>query len=378
MRILKYIFLLILLALFATTVFIATQKGNFDVTRSAIIKSPKSTIFNYVNDFRNWETFGSWKKEDPDMTFNYSKNTVGKGGSYSWSGSDGEGKMKTIGVIENQSIQQKMDFNGASSDVRWTFKDTIGGTKVTWHAKGKMDFGFKIYSAFNGGVDQIIGNMYEKSLINLDKTLVYELNTYSIQVNGMVKKMGSVYLKQTITTTIANVPRNLRVLIPRMVNFFKKNNLKMYGKPFVIYHNYDTAKGITTLSVCIPIKDEVFTSPGSDITSGKFTSFDAVKTTLKGDYSHTKEAWEKAIAYIQKNNLTQDFALPYVEIYTKNNEQVANPSQWITEIYIPIKPKVVPVYSPKPATAVQNTYENTVPVVTSPKPESHVNELQEP
>ena len=378
MRILKYIFLLILLALFATTVFIATQKGNFDVTRSAIIKSPKSTIFNYVNDFRNWETFGSWKKEDPDMTFNYSKNTVGKGGSYSWSGSDGEGKMKTIGVIENQSIQQKMDFNGAASDVRWTFKDTIGGTKVTWHAKGKMDFGFKIYSAFNGGVDQIIGNMYEKSLINLDKTLVYELNTYSIQVNGMVKKMGSVYLKQTITTTIANVPRNLRVLIPRMVNFFKKNNLKMYGKPFVIYHNYDTAKGITTLSVCIPIKDEVFTSPGSDITSGKFTSFDAVKTTLKGDYSHTKEAWEKAIAYIQKNNLTQDFALPYVEIYTKNNEQVANPSQWITEIYIPIKPKVVPVYSPKPATAVQNTYENTVPVVTSPKPESHVNELQEP
>ena len=51
--------------------------------------------------------------------------------------------------------------------------------------------------------------------------------------------MGSIYLKQTITTTIANVPRNLRVLIPRMVNFFKKNNLKMYGKPFVIYHNYD-------------------------------------------------------------------------------------------------------------------------------------------
>ena len=152
----------------------------------------------------------------------------------------------------------------------------------------------------------------------------------------------------------------------------------MYGKPFVIYHNYDTSKGITTLSVCIPIKEEVFTSPGSDITSGKFTSFDAVKTTLKGDYSHTKEAWEKAIAYIQKNNLTQDFALPYVEIYTKNNEQVANPSQWITEIYIPIKPKVVPVYNPKPATAVLPTYENTVPAVASPKPESHANELQEP
>ena len=374
MRILKYFFLLILLALFATTIFIATQKGNFDVTRSTLIKSPKSTIYNYVNDYRNWETFGSWKKEDPDMVFNYSKNTVGKGGSYSWTGSDGEGSMKTVNVSENSSIHQKMNFNGADANVYWTFKDTIGGTKVSWRAKGVMNFGFKIYSAFNGGANYIIGNMYEKSLINLGKTLVYELNTYNIQVNGMVKKMGSIYLKQTITSTIANVNRNMRVLIPRMVNFFKKNDLKMHGKPFVIYHKYDTAKGITTFSVCVPIKDEVFTSPGSDITSGKFASFDAVKTTLTGDHSHNKEAWKKTIDYIQKNNLTQDFALPYVEIYTKNNEEVANPSKWVTEIYIPIKAKVVPLYTPNPTTTIQNAYENTAPSVTTPKSESTVNE----
>ena len=56
MKILKYIFLLILLAFFALTVFVATQKGDFNVTRSIIIKSPKSTVFNYVNDYRNWET----------------------------------------------------------------------------------------------------------------------------------------------------------------------------------------------------------------------------------------------------------------------------------------------------------------------------------
>lgn len=374
MRILKYIFLLILLALFATSVFIATQKGNFDVTRTAIIKSPKSTVFNYVNDYRNWETFGSWKKEDADMVFNYSKNTVGKGGSFSWTGSDGEGNMKTINVKENTSIQQKMNFNGGNSDVYWTFKDTLGGTKVTWNSKGVMNFGFKIYSVFNGGMDHIIGNMYEKSLVNLDKTLVYELSTYNIQVNGMVKKMGSIYLKQTITSKIENVPRNLRVLIPKMVNFFKKNNLKMHGKPFVIYQSYDTAKGIATLSVCVPIKEEVFTSQGSDITAGKFTSFDAVKTTLTGDYSHKKEAWKKALDYIKKNNLSQDFSLPYVEIYTKNNEEVANPSKWVTEIYMPIIAKAVPVYKPQPATTVQNSYEKPAATVASPRTESTTNE----
>ena len=39
-------------------------------------------------------------------------------------------------------------------------------------------------------------------------------------------------------------------MIPKLIHFLK-NKLAMYGKPFVIYHTYDTANGITKLSVCI-------------------------------------------------------------------------------------------------------------------------------
>lgn len=348
MRILKYIFLLLLLALFATTVFVATQKGNFDVVRSAIIKSPKSIIFNYVNDYRNWETFGSWKKEDPKMTFYYPKNTVGKGGSYSWKGNEGDGTMKTIATIENQSIQQQMNFNGSVSKVFWTFKDTVGGTKVSWRSKGNMGFAFKIYSVFQGGADKIIGNIYEKSLVNLDKTLDYELNTYNIKVNGIVQKTGCFYMKQSITSTIANVPKNLRIMLPRLMNFFKKNNLVMYGKPFVLYHTYDVAKGITRLSVCIPIKEAVFIREESDVMAGQLIGFKAVKTTLTGDYSHSKEAWNKTLEYISKHNLNQNETIPALEMYTKSAEQIANPSQWVTSIYLPIAFKPVVQIKPKP------------------------------
>lgn len=349
MRILKYIFLLILLALFATTVFIATQKGDFDVTRSITIKSPKSTLFNYVNDFRNWETFGSWKKEDPKMEFYYPNNTVGAGGSYSWKGSEGDGEMKTLSVKENESIHQKMDFNGSLSDVYWTFKDTIGGTKVTWRSKGTMNFGFKIYSAFQGGPDNVIGKMYEKSLSNLYKTIDYELNTYSIKVIGPVKKLGCFYLRQTINSKISNVPKNLRIMIPKLIHFFKKNQIAMYGKPFVLYHTFDVANGITKFSVCIPIKEAVFISEGSDVSSGQLYSFQAVKTILIGDYSHSKEAWNKTSEYLSKNNLSQNTSIASVELYVKNIAQIANPSQWITEIYIPIQAKEVAVEKPKPA-----------------------------
>jgi len=366
MRILKYIFLLILLALFATTVYVSTQNGNFDVQRSAIIKTPRATVFNYVNDFRNWETFGSWKKEDPQMTFVYPKNTVGKGASYSWIGSNNDGNIKTISVVENQSLHQKMNFNGSDSDVYWTFKDTIGGTKVTWRSKGSMDFMFKIYSVFKGGANQVIGNMYEKSLANLDKTLDYELHTYKIKVDGIVQKTGGFYLQQTITSKISNVPKNLRIMIPRIINFFRKNKIAMYGKPFVLYNAYDTANGITNLSVCVPLKEEIFVRDGSDVSVGLLYPFQAVKTTLTGDYSHSKEAWDKTFQYLRDNNLTKKSDANYLEVYNKSIDQIANPSQWVTEIYIPIAPKVATVSVPKPAIAKPITPAETVEEPSAP------------
>lgn len=363
MRILKYIFLLILLAFVALSVFVATQKGDYDVVRSKVIKSPKSVVFNYVNDYRNWENWGSWKENDAEMKFSYPEKTIGIGGSYSWSGKEGNGNMKTIFVKENDSIAQKMTFDGTPSSVFWTFKDTVGGTKVTWRTKGTMPFMFKVYATIKGGADKIIGDMYEKSLANLDKTLDYEINTYTVNVNGIVTKPGGFYLQRTITSKISNIPKNFKIMLSKLNYFFKKNNIPTNGKPFVIYHTYDVVIGITNFSVCIPIKDEIFTSPGSDIMGGKLEPFEAVKTTLTGDYSHSKEAWDKAAEYIYANNLVRKPAGPSMEVYTIGVEQEKSPSKWVTEIYIAVNPKIaVPVVQPKTIQPVKKTQP------TEPKP----------
>lgn len=363
MRILKYIFLLILLAFFALSVFVATQKGNFEVERSKIIKSPKATVFNYVNDFRNWENFGSWKTDDPKMQFNYPHHTAGKGASYSWTGAQGNGNMKTVNVVENAAISQKMEQGGTISDVNWTFKDTLGGTKVTWRSKGHMSFGFKIYTAFNGGVDKVIGTMYETSLANLDKSLDYELNNFNIKIDGIVKKNGTYYLSQRIRSKISNVPKNIRIMLPKLLYFFKKNKMTMYGKPFVIYHTYDLAKGVTDMSVCIPVDHEIFISPGSDITPGKLNGFEALKATLTGDYSHLKQTWDKAYQYMDQKGILQSETGAAVEMYSVYVEQEKHPSKWMTSIYIPVKQKVIappkpkfykPVSVPAPAAEVPN------------------------
>ncbi|NGY38889.1 transcriptional regulator [Flavobacterium sp. XN-5] len=352
MRILKYIFLLLLLSIVALSIFIATQKGEFTIERSKIINSPKSAVFNYVNDYRNWADFGSWTAEDPEMKVLYPGVTIGKGASYSWEGKDGTGEMRTSFVKENDSIAQKMNFNGTNSSVFWTFKDTIGGTNVRWKTKGNMSFLFKVYTALNGGVDKVIGSMYEKSLANLDKALDYEINTFSVKENGLVKKPQTFYLAQTFTSELSKVNKNAKIVVPTIVAFCEQNDISVNGKPFVIYHTYDIAKGLAKISICVPIKKEIYISPGSDIVSGKLDASEGAKTTLTGDYSHINKAYQKAVDFVNKNQLTPDPQLSHIQIYLNGKNEIKNPSKWVTEVYIPILPKIIiPVktYVPVPA-----------------------------
>jgi hypothetical protein len=349
MRILKYLFLLLLLSFVALSIFVATQKGDFTVERSKIINSPKSNVFNFVNDYRNWEDFGSWITADPEIKISYPGKTIGPGASYSWEGKDGNGDMKTLFVKENDSISQKMNYSGTESSVFWKFKDTVGGTKVTWKTIGKMSFSMKVYTAFNGGIDKIIGEMYEKSLANLDKTLDFEINTYTVKVDGPAKKTGTFYLKQTFNSKISNVIKNSRIVFYKINTFCKQNNIELNGKPFLIYHTHDVASGLTKVSFCVPIKTQILTSSGSDILAGKLEPFDAVKTTLNGDYSHTQKALDKTKAYINANKIVLDPLFSHLEVFTTSRTEIKNPSKWVTEIYYPIQPKVIPVNSYVPA-----------------------------
>jgi effector-binding domain-containing protein len=341
MRILKYLLLLILLLFIGLSVFVSTQKANFDVVRSKIIKSPKATIYNYVNDYRNWETFGTWIIEDKGISFNYSNVSSGKGAFCSWEGNDSDGNLTTLFVKENDSISQKMISNGEESSVSWKFKDTIGGTKVTWTSKGKLDFKSKILAFFNGGINSTVGDTYEKSLANLDKTLDYELNTHTIKVNGIVNRQGGFYLKQSIVCKEKSVAKNLKILVPRMKKFFEKNDIVMNGKPFIIYNKYDRTNDLIGLSVCIPVKDSLRFSAGSDIEWADMKPYTAVKSTLTGDYSHTQKTWNTTYNYLAKNKLVRNTSQQIIEVYVKGIDDVKQPSKWVTEVYVPIFPKAV-------------------------------------
>ena len=345
MRILKYLFLLLLLFFIGLTVFVTTQKGEYEVICSKVIKTPKPTVYNYLNEYRNWETFASWIQQDIKIKLYYSKITSGKSAMFYWKGDNGNGKIKTIDVKENESITQQIIKNNSTSEVIWTFKDTPKATKVICRIKGNLNTMMKLTAFFKGGINNIISETYEKSLENLNRTLDFEINTYTIKVNGIVTNTKKFYINQTINSYDKNVVKNIKIALPNMIHFFNKNKIKMVGKPFVIYNKTNQSSNIVNFSVCVPIKDSIYIMPDSDIDSGKIEAMTALKTTLIGDYSHLKEAKNKAIAYLQKNNLRPNNSKETIEVYSKTKIDIKNPSKWITELYIPIYPNTIAIKS---------------------------------
>lgn len=384
MKILKYLFLFALLSLVALTVFVATQKGIFDVERSKVINSPRATVYNYLNDFRNYEDFESWSVEDPSIQMTFPNKTSGSGASFYWDGVEGKGNAIILKTKDGESIEQKMKYEGTEADVSWTLKDTLNGkTKVTWKGKGTMSFLFKIYTALHGGSDRVIGTIYEKSLANIDKNLDYETKTYAVKVDGLVKKTETPYIKQTFTSEIEKVNKNARIVIPKLIHFSETNGLSASGKPFIIYHTYDTKTGLAKISICLPINKEISISSGSDILSEKLNGFDAVKTTLTGDYSHRNEAIAKTTAFINKEKITPELSWSHLEIWTLSKLDVKGSSKLVTEIYFPVKPKVeepivtTPVYSPETQAepAQKKPAATPAPAATTPAKEEEQSEF---
>ena len=110
----------------------------------------------------------------------------------------------------------------------------------------------------------------------------------------------------------------------------------MAGAPFVAYHKWDEENNAVMFSCCVPTTEKVITTD-NNILTGQLQPFKAIKTTLNGDYSNLKEAWETATKYIKDNGLEEIHNLPVLEVYLTDPKSKPNPADWITEIYIPIK-----------------------------------------
>ncbi|MEY4834507.1 MAG: hypothetical protein RI980_622 [Bacteroidota bacterium] len=337
MKILKYLSLLFLLFLLAFVVFVATQPPTYEITKQKEINTPNQLVFDYVNDFSNWNDWQQFNTEE-NINFTTSQHTIGKKSYVKW---DSENAMITT-FAQKDTISQLFIQDDNQQTLHWKFKKSGTGTIAFLTIKGDLSFTEKIYSVLNGGITSYMGPQLEESLNKINNYFVSELGEYDIKVEGLVNRPSINYLEQKDSCLVKDFPKKSKALLKTLKKFIKSNAIETLEVPFIMFQNNENKNKIV-YAMCVPVKEKVFTTPDSQIQGKNYSSFLAIKTTLKGDYSHLKKAWAKTRNYIATKKFKEDKKGYYIGIYKKSIPEVNEPSKWVTEIYIPIiKKEAVP------------------------------------
>ena len=345
MKILKYLFFLILIVLIGAAIYVGTKDGSFDVAEARVIDAPAEVIYNNVKDFKNWQEWGPWMADDPTMEITYAEKTEGEGASYSWKSEEmGDGTMETVKVIPGKEIDQKIAFDtpmgDSQSDVYWRFDntETIGQTKVTWGMKGEQSFMEKAYFTFfaEDNMDAEMKKMYESGLTKLDSVVTKEMKKFTINVDGVTQYGGGYYMYTTTSASMNDIGIKMGELMGQVMGYMQQNNIQPSGMPFTIYNQVDAANNSVIFSAGIPVRDRVITPDGSPVVCGFMEPVSALKTTLKGNYDNLPAAYEEANEYMASNGLQPHPTAKMFEVYTNDPGNVPNPADYVTEIYMPV------------------------------------------
>ncbi|WP_339632850.1 GyrI-like domain-containing protein [Bizionia echini] len=338
MKTIKYILFLLLIIIIGVSIYIAVQPNEYSVTRTRTITAPSQVIYKHAIDFNTWNTWFPWVEKNSETKMVATDSSSNMGQTYSWKTNDKKGSIKTVESIPYQSIEQTLILNDmAPSNVIWEFKqNSAKETEVSWTlAADNLSFYEKGLAILNGSYEKILGPDLERGLHELERVVLAAMDVYSIKIDGIAQHGGGFYIYTTTSSKISDLQTTINKVMPRVKSYAIKNNIAMAGAPYINYHKWDEVNNAVMFSFCIPTTTEVTTTQ-SDILTGQFEPFKAVKTTLKGNYTNLKEAWDKTNAYLKQYNLEASENGPMLEVYLTEPSQKPNPANWITEIYIAI------------------------------------------
>ena len=351
MKIVKYVFILILLGIISLSVFVATKDGTYHITHEKTSDIAANSVYKYITDLRNYE---QW---NPDESKEIKTDSIYKG--LKAKATSAHSTIEITKVDPNQSIEFTLVQNGAETKNKITLsKAKEQATKITLDTEGSLSFVQKFKSLFLGGAESIVGAPYEKMLNNINFHLKEELEKYELKSEGIVLVKETYFIQQLIVTKIENLGEKVFESMENMTNFVKMNDfIKIAGKPFTFFGQMNVGTGEVEYYVCLPIDKEIFTSEGSDITFGKIPAHYAYKTILTGDYTHSDKAWNKNNEDIASKKLTHNYTIKPRAVFTNSILDTHKPSQWITEMLTPVNESVIPI---------QETPETTTTVTTTP------------
>jgi hypothetical protein len=166
-----YILLAVAVVFGIVALIASTKPDEWTIQRLGGIPGEPAKVFSYIDDLHKFIEWSPWAKLDPNMKLTYGGPTSGSGASFSWEGNSkvGVGKMTITESRPHDLVRCQLDFYkpmSCTNTHEFVLKPEGSQTIVTWSAKGKAPFFFKICMVFVS-CDTMMGDNFERGLLNL-------------------------------------------------------------------------------------------------------------------------------------------------------------------------------------------------------------------
>lgn len=351
MKVFKYIFILVLLVTIALCVFVATNSSYIKYSKSITIASSDTIVTNLIKDLKQWEFWNTNATEFKDFKFNESTKEI------SWIESTSKYTLKNAPATNKDSIFQEFNFNEAVFNLNWkvekdpTAKNEV---KVTLSASKEMDFKEKFNHLFSSASQKSIEEFVNSKLTLLQNYITNDLESHTFNFNGVVKIQAENYIQYKDTCNVNELNERIGKIKVKLAAFIKEFGIISIGKPFIMYQPITTKNSQIAFTYCLPVEEEILSSPGSEIEGGFHDEFMAFKTTLIGNPNRRFESWEKTTDSLLNTKLVKEPNSFYIEKIETDPKSVMKSK---TEFYIQLvtsKKEVVKPLTPSVKKAIDS------------------------
>lgn len=338
MKILKRIFIVLLIIVAVAAVVGMFLPRKVETTQSIVINAPAEKIFPLLNDFEKWHLWTSWHEMDTATQYTWGDIRSGVGASYQWKSEImSYGTVKIVESKPNEMLKTEVNFedHGASYGT-FTLTPEGSGTRVDW--KFENDMGGNPFGHLFGPVmKSMIEKDYVKGLAKLKK-IVEEMPTESASaMKGEVKGISESDFKEVYVLAIhdtaspATIGSKFMTYYPMLFEEAAAQNLKVTGPAGAIYYN-DSQTNFE-FDAYMPVEKEG-KSNGS-MKPMKIAGFHAAKANYYGPYEAMAPAYEGLFDFIKSINKKRSGKT--IEVYVGDPVVEKDMMKVLTEVYMPIE-----------------------------------------
>lgn len=334
MKILKALFIVLLLLIVAFVGISLFLPSKIQVKRSVIINAPETAIYNQINTLKNWSNWSHWHKMDPKMKIEYEGPESGTGAIYKWESemdSVGKGTLTITDCKEPSQIMTSISFEGmGTSHGGWEISPTSEGTSTSTFMTVELPFYGRIFPGL--AIEKMLGQDFDRALSGLKQYCENLPPTPSQgwKVDTLTTKPVK-YLSVNVTCKPQEIGMKLGESYGKLSEEMMSQGIKQSGAVFAIYKSYSPEK--VEMIPAIPVT-------GACATKGEFIASETKSVkVMKVDYYGAYEGTEKVHYFMdewaKKNSLIIN-GEPWEE-YVTDPMVEKDTAKWLTRVYYPIQ-----------------------------------------